>query len=113
MVSVAAGNESLAFESLDTGGFRVRLAAHKPAEISYTWTIALNDLKFVKGHYRAQLQATMPVQSYKLKVAIDPDGPWVQFKDVTQSAWTSFSSGKQDTLTRFFGSCSLAIRAKE
>jgi hypothetical protein len=113
MVSVAAGNDVLVFDSLGAGAFRVRLSTHEPAEISYTWTIALNDLKFEKGHYRAQLQATMPVQSYKLRVAIDPDGPWVQFKDATQSGWTSFSSGKQEALTRFFGSCSLAIRAKE
>lgn len=113
MVSVAVGNDSMPFESLGAGAFHVSLAADKPAEITFVWTIALTDLKFEKGHYRAQLQATMPVQSYELKVAIDPDGPWVQFKDATKYGWTSFSSGKQDTLTRFFGSCSVAIRAKE
>jgi len=113
MTSIAAGNESLAFESLGAGAFRVHLAAHKPAEISYTWTIALSDLKFEKGHYRAQLQATMPVHSYELKVAIDPNGPWVHFKDVTKYEWTSFSSENQDALNRFFGSCSVAIRSQE
>lgn len=112
MTSVASGNESLPFESLGAGAFRVRLGAGEPAEISYTWSIALSDLKFEKGHYRAQLQAALPVHSYKLKVTIDPNGPWVQSKDATQHEWTSFDSGKQDALNRFFGSCSVGIRAK-
>ena len=112
MMSVTVGNKTLASESLGNGAYRIRLEAHRPAEISYTWTIALNGLKFEKGHYRIHLQTTMPVQSYTLKVAIDPNGPWVQSKDATQHEWTSFDSGKQDALNRFFGSCSVGIRAK-
>ena len=113
MASVSVGNESLAFESQGAGAYCVRLGAHRPEGISYARTIALNDLKFEKGHYRIHLQATMPVQAYTLKVAIDPNGPWMHFNDAAKYAWTSFSSGKQDTSKRFFGSCGVGIRPKE
>lgn len=113
MLSVAAGTESLASESLGAGAFRIRLGTRKPAEMSYVWTIDLDDLKFEKGHYRAQLQTTLPVYAYKLKVAIDPNGPWVHFKDANKHGWTSFSSENPDALERFFGSCSVGIRAKQ
>jgi hypothetical protein len=113
MRSVTVANKPLASESLGDGAYRIRLDANRPAKINYTWTVALNDLKFEKGHYRIPLQTTMPVQSYAVKVAIDPNGPWMHFKKETKYAWTSFASVKQEEVKRFFGSCSVGIRAKK
>jgi len=74
------------------------------------WELPLGVLSRNKRGYQVHLHALLPVVSYRLDLALDPDGPWQFQGDPTASRKTLFSVKDTGGPPRLeFGSCGLGL----
>ncbi|MFC1763121.1 hypothetical protein ACFL6U_13695 [Planctomycetota bacterium] len=113
LTSVVAEEREWAFEAIDARTYRIETLTSPPGQVTYTWTVALSELKYEKGQYRVELQTGVAVPFYQVDVSIDATGPWMYFQGTGELEFTPFDSGQTNTVRSVFGSCGLCIKAKE
>jgi hypothetical protein len=116
LTSVSIGDTVVPFEPAGAGQFKLRLPLEKLAagqtKITCQWTVPLADLEKADYGYQAKLKALVPVVSYKLTVALDPDSAWEYVKDPSQSSWVPFTGRGAEPVTKF-GSCGIEIQRRK
>ena len=94
LTSVAIGDTVVPFEVAGAGQFKLQLPLEKllagQTKVTCTWTLVLPDLETASQN--VPLKSLVPVVSYKLAVALDPDSGWEYIKDPSQSSWVPFTS---------------------
>jgi len=114
LTSVLLGETPIPFEATGPGRFNLQLPLDQltagRTKITCTWTLVLPDLE--KESWHVPLKALIPVVSYKLKVALDPDSGWQYVKDAAQSSWVPFSIGNPPQPAREFGTCGLGLQKR-
>ena len=115
LTSVALGDTPVPFELVGAGQFKLQLPLDKllagQTKITCKWTLVLADLETATNN--VPLKSLVPVVSYKLAVAVDPDSGWQYVKDPTQSTWVPFSIGNPEKPTADFGVCGLGLQKRK
>jgi len=82
----------------------------KRGPVVVEWELPLGVLARDERGYRARLRALLPVVSYRLDLALDPDGPWAFRGDPRAAEKTLFSQEDTGGMPRLkFGSCGLGL----
>ncbi|MCX5643657.1 MAG: hypothetical protein NTZ17_03075 [Phycisphaerae bacterium] len=117
LTSVSIGDAAVPFEPAGAGQFKLRLPLEKllagQTKVTCKWTVPLADLEKAVYGYQAMLKALVPVVSYKLTVALDPDSGLESAKDPTQLSWVPFSIGNPPEPKAEFGSCGIAVQKRK
>ena len=112
LTSVSLGDTPVPFELAGAGQYKLQLPLDKllagQTKVTCTWTLVLADLG--KESNNVPLKSLVPVVSYKLSVAVDPDSGWEYVKDPSQSSWVPFSIGNPPKPATDFGVCGLGLR---
>ena len=115
LTSVSIGDTVVPFEVADAGQFKLQLPLEKllagQTKITCTWTPVLADLETASQN--VPLKSLVPVVSYKLAVAVDPDSGWEYVKDPGQSTWVPFFSNGNPEPRTAFGTCGLGIQKRK
>ena len=115
LTSVTIGDAPVSFAPSGAGRYELQLPLDKllagQTKITCTWTLVPDDLE--KTSRNVPLQSLVPVVSYKLTVALDPDSGWEYAKDPSQSSWVPFSIGNPSKHTTNFGACGLGLQKRK
>ena len=109
------GDTPVPFELAGAGQFKLQLPLDKllagQTKVTCTWTLVLADLETESNN--VPLKSLVPVVSYKLAVAVDPDSGWEYVKDPSQSSWVPFSIGNPPKPATDFGVCGLGLQKRK
>jgi hypothetical protein len=115
LTSVAVGDTPVPFEPTGAGQYELQLPLDKllagQTKVTCTWTLVLDDLELAGNN--VPLKSLVPVVSYKLSVALDPDSGWEYVKDPSQSSWVPFSIGNPPKPMTDFSVCGLGLHKRK
>lgn len=109
--------EPLPFQKTGDGTYTIELPLDKLAEggkkLICQWHVSLSDLRNEQGATITILRSLIPVTSYALKVAVDPQSGFELTKEPTGLWCTPFTWGGGGKTGSQFGSCGLMIRPRQ
>jgi len=117
LTSVSLGGTPVPFEPTGAGQYKLQLPLDKllagQTKVTCTWTLPLTDLEKADYGYQVVLKSLVPVVSYKLTAALDPDSGLEFTKAPGQSTWVPFSIGNPPKPMTDFGSCGIAVQKRD
>jgi len=115
LTSVSLGDTPVPFELAGAGQYKLQLPFDKllagQTKVTCTWTLILADLETASKN--VPLKSLVPVVSYKLSVALDPDSGWEYVKDPSQTSWVPFSIGNPPKPATDFSVCGLGLQKRK
>jgi hypothetical protein len=115
LTAVTVGDTAVPFASTGPGQYKLQLPLDKllagQTRVTCTWTLVLPDMETASQN--VPLKSLVPVVSYKLAVALDPDSGWQYVKDPSQPYWVPFSIGNPPQPATDFGTCGLGLQRRQ
>jgi len=115
LTSVSLGDTPVPFEPAGAGQYKLQLPLDKllahETKLTCIWTVAFADLETASR--KVPLKSLIPVVSYKLAVALDPDSDWEYIKDASQLSWVPFRIGNPPKPGTDFGTCGLGLQKRQ
>ncbi|MBN1508103.1 MAG: hypothetical protein JW955_14725 [Sedimentisphaerales bacterium] len=115
LTSATIDDAPVRFEPAGPGKYKLHLPLDKleagQTRITCQWTLVLANLE--QASHNVPLKSLIPVVSYRLAVALDPDSGWEYVQDPSQSSWVPFSIGNPSKPGADFGVCGLGLRKRQ